>query len=85
MYVRLLGSMPVLQEIINTRMRCSAKQTITRQLSLFIPKEAFTIILINVRLNFGNALAWRGNPCTSAASLNRDQPIMQNYKPDSKA
>jgi len=53
MYVRLLGSMPVLQEIINTRMWCSSKQTITRQLSLFVPKEAFTIILINVRLNVG--------------------------------
>ena len=47
MYVRLLGSMPVLQEIINTRRWCSVKQTITRQLPLFVPKEAFTIIIIN--------------------------------------
>jgi hypothetical protein len=65
MYVRLLGSMPVLQEIINTRRWCSAKQTITRQLPLFVQKEAFTIIVINVLLNFGNVLAWRGNTCTS--------------------
>jgi hypothetical protein len=62
MYVRLLGSMSVLQEIINTWRWCSAKQTTTRQPPLFVPKEAFTIILIDVYLNMGNVLAWRGNP-----------------------
>jgi hypothetical protein len=69
----------------NTWRWFSAKQTITRQLQLFVPKECFTIILINVYLNFGNVLAWHGNACASAVSLNLNQPITQNYKSDSNA
>jgi hypothetical protein len=47
--------------------------------------ECFTIILINIYLNFGNVLAWHGNACASAVSLNHNQPITQNYKSDANA